>query len=80
MEPLRGINWAAWGVKLLLMTISAYQVNFSCFCALLRTQHCSLSPSVRPPPIYFIPDIAGVVETITKTSSVSYVTELVIKL
>ena len=42
--PLMGTNKAAWGVKLLLMTISAYQVDCGSFCALLNTQHCCLSP------------------------------------
>ena len=84
MGSLMGTNKAAWGVKLLLMTVSVYQVD----CALLNTQHCCLSPcgwyspssASHPPPINFIHDIAGVVKNITKTSSVSYVTELVIKL
>ena len=44
MEPLRCINWAAWSFKLLLMTVWAYQVDCSCFCALLRIQHYDWSP------------------------------------
>ena len=38
MGPLMGTNKAAWGVKLLLMTVSAYQVDCGCFCAILNTQ------------------------------------------
>ena len=44
MGPLMGTNKAAWGVKLLLVTVSAYQVDCGCFCAILNTQHCCLSP------------------------------------
>ena len=44
MGPLMGTNKAAWGVKLLLTTVSAYQVDCGCFCAILNTQHCCLSP------------------------------------
>ena len=40
MGPLMGTNKAAWGVKLLLVTVSAYQVDCGCFCAILNTQHC----------------------------------------
>ena len=43
MGPLMGTNKAAWGVKLLLVTVSAYQVDCGCFCAILNTQHCCLS-------------------------------------
>ena len=42
--------------------------------------HLWLLTYPHPPPIYFIPDIVRVEKTITKTSSVSCVTELVIKL
>ena len=45
MGPLMGTNKAVWGVKLLLMTVSAYQVDCGCFCEILNTQHCCLSPS-----------------------------------
>ena len=38
--------------------------------------HCTLFLPAHPPPIYFIPDIARVEKTVTKTSSVSCVTEL----
>ena len=52
--------------KLLLMTISAYQVDCGCFCAILNTQHCCLSicgwyyppsashtpPTPTPPPTH----------------------------
>ena len=44
MGPLMGTNKAAWDVKLLLVTVSAYQVDCGCFCAILNTQHCCLSP------------------------------------
>ena len=44
MGPLMGTNKAAWGVKLLLMTVSSYQVDCGSFCALLKTQHCCLPP------------------------------------
>ena len=44
MGLLMGTNKAAWGVKLLLMTVSAYQVDCGSFCAILNTQHCCLSP------------------------------------
>ena len=44
MGPLMGTNKAAWGVKLLLMTVLAYQADCGSFCALLNTQHCCLSP------------------------------------
>ena len=44
MGPLMGINKAAWGVKLLLTTVWACQVDCGSFCALLKTQHCCLSP------------------------------------
>ena len=27
MEPLKGINWTAWSVRLLLTTISAYHIG-----------------------------------------------------
>ena len=94
MGPLMGTNKAAWSIKLLLMIVSAYQIDCGNFCTLL-TEHTILlfvslwmvfptfgfqPPPARPPPINFIHDIAGVVKTITKTSSVNYVTELVIKL
>ena len=96
MGPLMGTNKAAWGVKLLLMTVSAYQGLWQFLC---NTEHTTLlfvslwivlpafgfppTPNTHPthpPPINFIHDIAGAVKTITKTSSVSYMTELVIKL
>ena len=74
MEPLRGTNKAihAWCVKLLPTTVSAYQVDCGCFCALLRTHCCCVSPcgwcsppsashpppcNARPTPINFIRDI-----------------------
>ena len=44
MGPLMGTNKAAWGVKLLLTTVWVYQVDCGSFCALLKTQHCCLSP------------------------------------
>ena len=44
MEPLRGTNKATWCVKLLPTTVSAYQVDCGCFCALLRTHCCCVSP------------------------------------
>ena len=44
MGPLMGTNKAACGVKLLLTTVSAYQVDCGCFCAILNTQHRCLSP------------------------------------
>ena len=90
MGPLMGTYKAAWGVKLLLTIVSSCKVDCGSFCALLKTQHYCLPPCgwccppashppsfSRPPPIYFIPDIARVEKTITKTSSVSCVTELV---
>ena len=85
MGPLMGTNKAAWGVKLLVMTVWSNQVDCGSFCALLKTQHCCLppcgwyclpsashpppTPSHSPTPINFIHDIAGVVKTTTKTSS-----------
>ena len=44
MRPLMGTNKAAWGVKLLLTTVSSYQVDCGSFCALLKTQHYCLPP------------------------------------
>ena len=44
MEPLRGTNKATWCVKLLPTAVSAYQVDCGCFCALLRTHCCCVSP------------------------------------
>ena len=44
MEPLRGTNKATYCVKLLPTTVSAYQVDCGCFCALLRTHCCCVSP------------------------------------
>ena len=44
MGPLMGTNKAAWGVKLLLTTVSSCQVDCGIFCALLRTWHCCLPP------------------------------------
>ena len=35
--PLMGTNKAACGVKLLLMTVSSYQVDSGSFCAILNT-------------------------------------------
>ena len=70
MEPLRGTNKATWCVKLLPTTVSAYQVDCGCFCALLRTHCCCVSPcgwynppsasQPHPPPINFIRDITAV--------------------
>ena len=37
MGPLMGTNKAAWSVKLLLTTVSSYQVVCGSFCALLKT-------------------------------------------
>ena len=36
--PLMGTNKAAWGVKLLLTTVSAYQADCGCFCAILTAK------------------------------------------
>ena len=36
MGPLMGTNKAAWGVKLLLTTVSSYQVDCGSFCAQLN--------------------------------------------
>ena len=41
---LRGTNMATWCVKLLPTTVSAYHVDCGCFCALLGTHCCCLSP------------------------------------
>ena len=74
MEPLRGTNKATWCVKLLPTTVSAYQVDCGCFCALLRTHCCCVStcgwynppsashppPTLTPPPINSICDITAV--------------------
>ena len=71
MEPLRGTNKATWCVKLLPTTVSAYQVDWGCFCALLRTHCCCVSPCgwynppsashpPHPPPINSIRDITAV--------------------
>ena len=89
-----GTNKAAWGVKMLLTTVSSYQVDWQFLCptvdiALLFASLWMVlpvlgfpptpnTPPAHPPPIYFIPDIATVEKTITKTSSVSCVTELVL--
>ena len=73
MEPLRGTNKATWCVKLLPTTVSAYQVDCGCFCALLRTHCCCVSPCgwygplsashplpmPTPPPINSIRDITA---------------------
>ena len=91
MSPLMGTNKAAWGVKLLLTTVLFYQIDCVSFCALLKTWHCCLPPcgwcclppTPTPPhptpshPLYTSSLILQ--ESITKTSSVSCVTELVIK-
>ena len=39
MGPLMGTNKAAWGVKLLLMTVSAYQVDWLFLC---NAEHTTL--------------------------------------
>ena len=44
MGPVMGTNKAVWGVKLLLTAVWACQVDCGSFCALLKTQHCCLSP------------------------------------
>ena len=90
MGPLMDTNKAAWGVKLLLTTVSSYQVDCGSFCALLETQHCCLPPCgwfcppsashpppARPPLFLILQELK---KTITKTSSATCVTELVIKL
>ena len=63
IRSLMGTNKAAWGVKLLLMTVSSYQVVCGSFCALLKTQHCCLPPcewcclpsASHPPPTPTLP-------------------------
>ena len=67
--PLMGTNKVAWGVKLLLMIISSYQVDCGSFSALLKTTLLFVSlwmvlpafsfPPPLSPSIYFI-DNAGV--------------------
>ncbi len=57
--PLGGTNKATWCVRLLPMTVSAYHVDCGCFCALLGTHCCCLSPcgwynppsAPHPPPL-----------------------------
>ena len=59
MGPLRGTNKTTWCVKLLPTTVLAYHVDCGCFCALLRTHCCCLSPcgwynpplAPHPPPL-----------------------------
>ena len=41
---LGGTNGATWCVRLLPTAVSAYQVDCGCFCALLGTHCCCLSP------------------------------------
>ena len=77
MGPLRGTNKATWCVRLLPTTISAYHVDCGCFCALLRTHCCCLSPcgwysppsAPHPPhpPINSIRDITAVGKNYLKT-------------
>ena len=38
--PVNGINKDICGAKLLLTTISAYPVDYVCFCDLLKALHC----------------------------------------
>ena len=44
MGPVGGTNKATWCVRLLPTTVSAYHVDCGCFCALLGTHCCCLSP------------------------------------
>ena len=43
MEPVDSINKDVCGAKLLLTIVSAYPMDFVCFCDLSKTQHCCLS-------------------------------------
>ena len=81
MGPLSGTNKATWCVKLLPMTVSAYHVDCGCFCALLKTHCCCLSPCggygppsaphhpphSHPTPIHSIRDITAVGKNYLKT-------------
>ena len=92
MGPLMGTNKAAWGVKLLLTTVSSYQADWQFVCptediALLFASLWMVlpafsfppTPSAHAHPLYnsslILQDLK---KTITKTSSASCVTELVI--
>ena len=94
MGPLMGTNKAVWGVKLLLTTVLPYQVDCGSFCALLlcaslwmvlpafgfpSTPNTHPTPLLPTHPLYTSsPILQEMKKTITKTSSVSCVTELVI--
>ena len=73
MEPLRGTNKATWCVKLLPTTVSAYQVDCGCFCTLLRTHCCCVSPcgwysplsASHPPPMPTPPTPINCIHDIT---------------
>ena len=68
MGPLMGTDEATWDVKSLLTTVLSYQVDCGSFCALLKTQHCCLSPcgwyrpplASHPPPMPIFPRNIGV--------------------
>ena len=85
MEPLMGTNKATWCVKLLPMTVWAYQVDWLFLCPTEKTMLLFVSlwmllpafgfspaPTLPacPPPINFICAITGVEKNTSKTSSV----------
>ena len=66
--PLRGINKAAWGAKLILTADLAFPVNYASLGDLLMAQHCHLCLSVcygSLPPMDSISDIAAIEKTTT---------------
>ena len=72
MGPLRGTNKATWYVRLLPTTVSAYHVDCGCFCALLGTRCCYLSPCgwydpPTHPPLYTLSVILQQLEKTLKT-------------
>ena len=82
--PLRGINKAAWGAKLILMADLASPVSCADLGHLLIAQHCHLclsacfSPptaptthlTTLPPPIDLISDITAVEKSYLKTRGI----------
>ena len=45
MGPVNGINKDVSDTRLLPMTVSAYPMDWVCFCHLLKTQECCLCPN-----------------------------------
>ena len=73
--PLKGTNWAIWGVKLLPTTVCAYTMPILVGSVLYwrhNTAICLFVDGItrlrlsHPPPIQFIWDIAGVVKKLSK--------------